>query len=376
MKPLINTINTTDGKFHRRNKHTGELSTIVTADYMNDSQEALRSLQNEVIAVLAEAGYLPSEINSDQLLNAIRDILGKKFDALGTAAKKNVNRDPKKPDKGAVLRVGDLGIGQPLLIPFHVKLDEFLRDAEGVFYMAQDTANHPNSPSWFEGYFFAFIQAGDSSNKLVRLWNPSVGGEAIGVFTSKFDGEKWNPQFSGWKRAYTELHPPTAAEVGAYAKSESDKRFQPVGDYQPKGDYAAADHAYSKGESDERFQPKGDYQPAGSYEPAGRSYSKEESDQRYLSRNTSIPPAFNPAGYATQQWVDGNYPRRNEAVVELRIIKGQSLTKDMNEDGGAYVALDSGAVLLTYSENKSVITLQYGYIQYRVAGTWLTVRWN
>ncbi|MCE2001473.1 hypothetical protein [Enterobacter asburiae] len=183
------------------------------------------------------------------------------------------------------------------------------------------------------------------------------------------------------KARYDQLHdaiagmidgavPKKAGDVGAYSRDESDKRFQ------PKGDYAAADHAYSKGESDGRFQPKGDYQPAGSYEPAGRPYSKEESDQRYLSRNTSIPPAFNPAGYATQQWVDGNYPRRNEAVVELRIIKGQSLTKDMNEDGGASVALDSGAVLLTFAANNSVITLQYGYIQYRVAGTWLTVRWN
>ncbi|MMZ47270.1 hypothetical protein D3C76_720310 [compost metagenome] len=183
------------------------------------------------------------------------------------------------------------------------------------------------------------------------------------------------------KARYDQLHdaiarmiegavPKKAGDVGAYSKDESDQRFQ------PKGDYAAADHAYSKGESDQRFQPKGDYQPAGSYEPAGHSYSRDESDQRYLSRNTSIPPAFNPAGYATQQWVDGSYPRRNEAVVELRIIKGPSLTKDMNEDGGVSVSLDSGAVLLTFAANNSVITLQYGYIQYRVAGTWFTVRWN
>lgn len=351
MKPLINTINTTDGKFHRRNKHTGELSTIVTADYMNDSQEALRSLQNEVIAVLAEAGYLPSEINSDQLLNAIRDILGMKFDELGTAAKKDVNRDPKKPDKGAVLCVGDLGIGEPILIPAEGKLADFLASAQGLFYVTAGNAFFfSDKPEWFDNHevIFVFVQGSGHfygpEAKYVRLWN-HLGQEAFCIFKSVSGGGTHHPEFSGWKRAYTELHPPTAAKVGAYAKSESDKRFQPVGDYQPKGDYAAADHAYSK----------------------------VESDQRYLSSNTSIPPPVSLAGYATEQWVNATHPGRNEVASDTRIIKGPAL-RYIEGNPQASVDIPSGGFLLRHSITNGQHDMQYGFMQQLFGSNWVTIR--
>ena len=65
-----------------------------------------------------------------------------------------------------------------------------------------------------------------------------------------------------------------------YTKKESDVKFQPIGDYQPKGDYAvvggvyAKTDVYNKTESDTRFQTKGNYaltsaldgyQPKGDY---------------------------------------------------------------------------------------------------------------
>ncbi len=65
----------------------------------------------------------------------------------------------------------------------------------------------------------------------------------------------------------------TASDVGAYSKTESDQRFQPLGNYTPSG------YSYSKSESDNKYQPKG------SYATAGSSYTKAESDSRYIPKN-------------------------------------------------------------------------------------------
>ncbi|MMZ47268.1 hypothetical protein D3C81_263790 [compost metagenome] len=140
-----------------------------------------------------------------------------KFSTLGTAAKKNVNRSPEKPDRGAVLCAGDLGIGSPLDIPSGVRLEEFLRKAEGIFYMASGAGTYPDSPEWFSSHFFVFIQARDVTNKIVRLWNPLTGSEAMGTITSSYDGKCWHPHFSGWQRVLS------GEEV--YTKKEIEKTF-------------------------------------------------------------------------------------------------------------------------------------------------------
>lgn len=70
----------------------------------------------------------------------------------------------------------------------------------------------------------------------------------------------------------------TASDVGAYSKGESDKRFQPLGNYTPSG------YSYSKEETDNKYQPKGNYAPAGNYSNKGDSYTKTESDGRYQGK--------------------------------------------------------------------------------------------
>lgn len=75
MKPLIDPINTSDGKFHPKNKQTGELATIVTPDFMNDDQDATRSMQQEIIAILSAADIKPAEATNNQLLTALKKIL-------------------------------------------------------------------------------------------------------------------------------------------------------------------------------------------------------------------------------------------------------------------------------------------------------------
>ncbi|KAA6104705.1 hypothetical protein F3I23_15565, partial [Pantoea sp. Bo_11] len=72
MKPLIDSINTDDGQFHGRDNQTGQLATIVTPVYMNDTQGATRSLQREVISILTAAGIKPADATNDQLLSALK----------------------------------------------------------------------------------------------------------------------------------------------------------------------------------------------------------------------------------------------------------------------------------------------------------------
>ncbi|WP_208951212.1 hypothetical protein [Rahnella sp. ChDrAdgB13] len=74
MKKLIDPINTSDGLFHGKNKQTGEVSTIVTSVYMNDTQSATRINQQELIAILTAAEIKPDEATSDQVLTALKTL--------------------------------------------------------------------------------------------------------------------------------------------------------------------------------------------------------------------------------------------------------------------------------------------------------------
>nr|WP_319418290.1 pyocin knob domain-containing protein [Proteus terrae] len=81
--------------------------------------------------------------------------------------------------------------------------------------------------------------------------------------------------FTPWAKEFNSQNKPTAGDVGAYSKGESD------GKYQPKGNYLTSGYSYSKGESDNKYQIKGNYAIAGS------SYTKVESDNRYSKYKVS-----------------------------------------------------------------------------------------
>ncbi|WP_131601516.1 hypothetical protein [Photorhabdus khanii] len=59
-----------------------------------------------------------------------------------------------------------------------------------------------------------------------------------------------------WTNIYTTKNKPSAGDVGAYHKSESDNKYQPKGNYQPTGNYSVRGESYTKQESDGRYQPK------------------------------------------------------------------------------------------------------------------------
>lgn len=72
MKPLMKTIDTPDQVFHDGDPSTGELGTICSAEWLNDTQGSLRDIQSECIAILRANGFEPDASKSDQLWEAIQ----------------------------------------------------------------------------------------------------------------------------------------------------------------------------------------------------------------------------------------------------------------------------------------------------------------
>lgn len=72
MKPLMRPIDTPDQVFHDGDPSTGELGTICSAEWLNDTQASIRDIQAECIAILRANGFEPDETKRDQLWEAIQ----------------------------------------------------------------------------------------------------------------------------------------------------------------------------------------------------------------------------------------------------------------------------------------------------------------
>ncbi|WP_223673546.1 hypothetical protein [Proteus terrae] len=97
----------------------------------------------------------------------------------------------------------------------------------------------------------------------------------------------------------------TASDVGAYSKGESDKRFQPLGNYTPSG------YSYSKAETDNKYQLKGNYAPAGNYANKGDSYTKTESDGRYQAKGSYQPSGDYATNSALNSGLNNKFDKSN-----------------------------------------------------------------
>ncbi|CAG9424294.1 phage tail protein [Providencia rettgeri] len=98
------------------------------------------------------------------------------------------------------------------------------------------------------------------------------------VWQSKVENNEVEPVAGDqWVELKADL---TAGDINVYNKTESDKRFQPLGNYLVTG------YCYSKIESDSRYQPIGNYAPAGNYAMKGESYTKAEGDNRYQPKGS------------------------------------------------------------------------------------------
>lgn len=76
MRQKMNPIATDDGRFKDGNPATGEYGTVVTAEHMNNVQDAVRTTQGEILTVLREAGIEPSADDETQLWQALQVMAG------------------------------------------------------------------------------------------------------------------------------------------------------------------------------------------------------------------------------------------------------------------------------------------------------------
>ncbi|EBZ6266099.1 tail fiber protein [Salmonella enterica subsp. enterica serovar Oranienburg] len=81
MKPLMKPVDTPDQVFHDGDPSTGELGTICSAEWLNDTQATIRDIQAECIAILRANGFEPDETKRDQLWEAIQAAIKSKVPA-------------------------------------------------------------------------------------------------------------------------------------------------------------------------------------------------------------------------------------------------------------------------------------------------------
>lgn len=74
MQEALKPINTPDALFHDGNPTTGELGTIVSADWLNNLQLATRSAQEELISLIKDSGQTLDASRRDQLLQAVKQL--------------------------------------------------------------------------------------------------------------------------------------------------------------------------------------------------------------------------------------------------------------------------------------------------------------
>ncbi|MGC8341861.1 gp53-like domain-containing protein [Pantoea ananatis] len=77
MQSLMPPIDSSDNLFHNGNPLTGEKGTIVTADFLNNAQAAIRNVQYELIVLLSAAQMQPDPTVNNQLFTALGKIFQK-----------------------------------------------------------------------------------------------------------------------------------------------------------------------------------------------------------------------------------------------------------------------------------------------------------
>ncbi|KUM02269.1 tail fiber protein [Chromobacterium subtsugae] len=74
MQDPIKPVPSPDQKFHDGNPATGELGTIVSADWLNTLQSATQSTQQELVTVIQNSGQKTDPARQDQLLQAMQNL--------------------------------------------------------------------------------------------------------------------------------------------------------------------------------------------------------------------------------------------------------------------------------------------------------------
>ncbi|MGV3068046.1 hypothetical protein ACEE86_07885 [Proteus mirabilis] len=143
----------------------------------------------------------------------------------------------------------------------------------------------------------------------------------------------------------------TASDVGAYSKGESDKRFQPLGNYTPSG------YSYSKAETDTKYQPKGNYAPAGNYANKGDSYTKTESDGRYQAKGSYQPSGDYATNSALNSGLNNKFDKGNVAqstgTSTVHVMSQKASTDAFQPKGNYQPKVNYALVGASYTKTES-----------------------
>ncbi|MEM8253986.1 hypothetical protein Q4Q98_16040 [Morganella morganii] len=210
MQNLMPPIDTTDHAFHDGDPTTGQLGTIVTAAWLNDVQGATRDIQAEIIAVLTKAGMQPNPQKQNQLAEAISQIIGSGGYATSGDLTLGLSKKIDKADIAQQLGNDTTKVPSLHLVTTELGKKASVADANSKLAKDQNGADIPDKPKFIENLGLGEIYATreDVGEKLDK---------------SKVTNSLINSR---------ELVPTTALMIDNLALK------QPVGDYQPKGEYA------------------------------------------------------------------------------------------------------------------------------------------
>lgn len=174
MQSLMPLIPTPDNLFHDGNPLTGEQGTIVTAEHLNNEQSAIRDIQTEILAVLADAKLIPNPDTPHQLLDALNLIIG----LTGQAKFLMISNNLKEiADAGSVaisktltnLGLGDgsaLPVGVPVPYPLTTPPTGWLKCNGAAFTAAQ----YPNLAKAYPS-----LKLPDLRGEFIRGWDDGRG---------------------------------------------------------------------------------------------------------------------------------------------------------------------------------------------------------
>lgn len=373
MQDLMPPVNTPDKLFHDGDPTQGVEGTIVTAEWLNNDQSAVRDVQQELINVLAAAAIQPDPAKQNQLVTAIQQILGDGISdgallkennlsdlvdkpkartslELKGAATKDVTNTRYDATSGRVLQVGDYGWGvsngttMSLTSIYDIK-------CSGVFNALGKGAANPaeGMPDDSGNTRYAVFAANVYAN---QYWVTLISNNEFYVGNVDTSGKT-----ALWRRFYNTNYKPSAGDVGALPITGGEitgdlivRNTLRVGGSK-KLDILSSNtsslggainlwgnvdrptvlefkdstgyHFYSQRNKDNSItlQVSGQISPAnwanfdsryqakGNYTPAGQAYTKAESDGRYQVKGN-----YTPAGQAyTKAESDARYGLKNTA---------------------------------------------------------------
>jgi hypothetical protein len=371
MQDLMPPVNTPDKLFHDGDPTQGIEGTIVTAEWLNNDQSAVRDVQGELIAVLAEAAMTPDPEKQGQLIEAIKKIVGdgvsdgallktnnlsdlvdnalaREHLQLKAAATKDVTTQHDDTNGGRLMTLGCRGIGGgsgDMLpgadIDTAAKYLKFLKPYGGGIYRPiwNSAVTNPDGLTKYSVNFFGntgdtfrLISIDYNTGKVIAVGANQAGIDAGKVYVNELYGKLNKPNAAdvgalpaGGGRLTGVLEIYSVAPIIQLTESDTGKKYFLVADgsgFRINEDSTGGNAVLSYAGASKQLKTVGQfvpgdfanfdarYQAKGNYTPAGQAYTKAESDGRYQVKGN-----YTPIGTAyTKAESDARYSLKNTAT--------------------------------------------------------------